>query len=84
MIEKRGRPKETPVGPSPRKSVRTFEDELMIETWIYDLDKFPNGPISVEIKYKPGAINAIKQYAKDAKQEKKAARQMKKINNKQL
>ena len=83
MIEKRGRPKETIIEPSPRKYTKVYEDEDMIETWTYDLDKH-RGPISVDIKYKAGAEKSIKLCAKEAKQEKKTARQMKKINNKQL
>jgi hypothetical protein len=31
---------------------RVYEDEETISTWTYDLDKFKNGPISVDIKYK--------------------------------
>ena len=78
----RGRPKETPIDPyPPRKFTRVYEDEDMIETWTYNLDRC-SGPLSVEIKYKTGAEKAIKQRAKEAKQEKKTARQMKKINNK--
>ena len=46
------------------------------------LDKFERGPISVDIKYKAGAEKRLKLRAKEAKQEKKVARQMKKINNK--
>jgi ribosomal protein S8 len=77
----RGRPKETPTEPyPPRKFTRVYEDEDMIETWTYNLDR-RSGPLSVEIKYKTGAEKAIKQRAKEAKQEKKTARQMKKINN---
>ena len=63
------------------KFTRTYEDEDTIETWTYDLDKFDKGPISVEIKYKAGAEKRIKQRAKDTTQQKKIARQMKKINN---
>ena len=63
------------------KFTRTFEDDLTTEIWEYDLDKFKQGAISVNIKYKPGAEKAIKQHIKQAKQEKKTARQMKKINN---
>jgi hypothetical protein len=63
------------------KFTRTYEDEDTIETWTYDLDKFPNGPISVEIKYKAGAEKRIKQGAKEIKEQQKIARQMKKINN---
>jgi hypothetical protein len=80
MIERRGRPKETVIEPSSRKFTKVYEDEDMIETWTYDLDKH-RGPISVDIKYKTGAEKAIKQRAKEAKQEKKTALQMKKINN---
>ena len=65
-----------------RKFTRVYDDEDVIETWTFDLDKFERGPINVDIKYKAGAEKRIKQRAKDAKQEKKIARQMKKINNK--
>ena len=81
MIEKRGRPKEIIIEPSPRKFTKVYEDEYTTEIWTYNLDKH-HGPLSVEIKYKVGAEKAIKQNAKNAKQEKKTARQMKKINNK--
>ena len=62
------------------KFQRVYEDELTTETWTFDTDKFRNGPISVDIKYKAGAEKAMKLQAKQAKQEKKTARQMKKIN----
>ena len=81
MDERRGRPtsiiQETPS----RKFNRVYEDDETIETWTFDLDKFDKGPISVDIKYKVGADKAIKARAKEAKQIKKVARQMKKINN---
>ena len=76
----RGRPKEIVIEPSPRKFTKVYEDEYATEIWTYNLDKH-HGPLSVEIKYKVGAEKAIKQNAKNAKQEKKTARQMKKINN---
>ena len=63
------------------KFTRTFEDEFTTEIWEYNTDKFENGPISVNIKYKSGAEKAMKQRAKETKQEKKTARQMKKIQN---
>lgn len=75
----RGRPKETPIEPPKTKFTRVYEDELTIETWKFDLNKFDRGPIEVDIKYKAGAEKALKQLAKDAKQQKKIARQMKKI-----
>ena len=64
------------------KFTRVYEDDETIETWTFDLDKFDKGPISVDIKYKAGADKAIKLRAKENKQAKKIARQMKKINNK--
>ena len=64
------------------KFTRVYEDEDAIETWTFDLDKFKRGPIEVNIKYKPGAEKRIKQRVKEAKQQKKIARQMNKINNK--
>ena len=65
-----------------RQFTRVYEDDETIETWTFDLDKFDKGPISVDIKYKAGADKAIKSRAKENKQAKKIARQMKKINNK--
>jgi hypothetical protein len=78
----RGRPKEIPIEPKPTKFIRIYEDELTVETWKFDLKKFDKGPIEVDIKYKAGAEKALKARAKEAKQEKKIARQMKKINEK--
>ena len=81
MEERRGRPKEQNTEEQPRKFTRVYEDEDAIETWTYNLDKF-HGPISVEIKYKPGAEKRIKERAKENKQQKRIARQMKKITEK--
>jgi len=80
MEERRGRPATIIQEEAPRKYTRVYEDEYAIETWTFDIDKFRNGPISVDIKYKAGAEKAIKLNAKNNKQEKKSARQMKKIN----
>ena len=82
MIERRGRPKEIEHEPPPTKFTRVYEDEYTIETWKFDLKKFDKGPIEVDIKYKAGAEKALKLKAKEAKQQKKIDRQMKKINNK--
>ena len=82
MEERRGRPTTTVQDPTELKFSRVYEDEETITTWIFDLEKFDRGPISVDIKYKTGADKAIKARAKEAKQIKKTARQMKKINNK--
>jgi deoxyadenosine/deoxycytidine kinase len=83
MIERRGRPKEIIQEEKPRKYTKVYEDEDMIETWTYDLNKFDKGPISVEIKYKVGAEKRIKERAKETKQIRKTERQMKKITLKQ-
>jgi hypothetical protein len=80
MEEKRGRPAAIIQEEAPRKFTRVYEDEYAVETWSFDIDKFRNGPISVDIKYKAGAEKAIKLNAKNNRQEKKASRQMKKIN----
>jgi hypothetical protein len=63
------------------KFERRYEDEYTIEIWSFDLEIFDKGPISVDIEYKAGAEKAIKKEIKEAKQQKKIARQMKKINN---
>ena len=76
----RGRPAAIIQNDPLRKFTRVYEDEFTIETWTYNLDKFPNGPISVDIKYKPGAEKAFKQMVKQGKLDRRAARQMKKIN----
>ena len=64
------------------KFSRIYEDEETITTWTFDLEKFNRGPVLVDIKYKTGADKAIKARARETKQIKKTARQMKKINNK--
>ena len=76
----RGRPAAIIQNDPLRKFTRVYEDEFTVETWTYNLDKFPNGPISVDIKYKPGAEKAFKQMVKQGKLDRRAARQMKKIN----
>jgi deoxyadenosine/deoxycytidine kinase len=83
MIERRGRPKEIIQEERPRKYTKVYEDDDLIETWMYNLDKFDKGPISVEIKYKLGAEKRIKERAKENKQIRKTERQMKKITLRQ-
>ena len=64
------------------KFQRTYEDETTTEIWTFDTDKFRNGPISVDIKYKNG-VDKPKNWnkmAKQAKDDRRAERQMKKIN----
>jgi len=50
----RGRPA-NPDDTVKTKFTRTFVDEDgVVEIWKYNLDKFPNGPLSVEYKYPKG------------------------------
>ena len=82
MEEKRGRPKEPEAVVAPRKYTKVYEDENTIETWTYDLNKFERGPVLVEIKYKNG-LDKSKNWnklAKQAKDDRRSSRQMKKIN----
>jgi hypothetical protein len=64
------------------KFQRIYEHEDSTEVWTYDTDKFRNGPISVEIKYKEGADKPKNwnKRAKQSKDDRRNARQMKKIN----
>jgi len=64
------------------KFQRTYEDETTTETWTFDTDKFKNGPISVDIKYKDDADKQKNwnKLAKQSRDDKRNARQMKKIN----
>lgn len=55
----------------PTKFEYTFEDEDCISIWKYDKTKFPNGPISVENKWKPAFTNRIKLIQKETKEAKK-------------
>ena len=56
----------------PRKFEVVYKDDDGVESiWKYDLDKFPNGPISTETKYPAGYTKELKQRQKLAKLEKK-------------
>ena len=80
----RGRPKEIIIEPKPSKYSRVFECDECIETWKYDTNKFSKGPIEVSITYK-GGLDKTKNWsklAKEAKEERRTSRQMKKINAK--
>jgi hypothetical protein len=80
MEERRGRPAEIVPQESPCKYTKIYDREDTTETWVYDLDKYPNGPISVDIKYKNGAD---KNWAKMQKEQKRYASSMRKINKAQ-
>jgi hypothetical protein len=66
------------------KFQRTYEHEDSTEVWSFDTDKFRNGPISVDIKYKDGADKSKNwnKVVKQGKDDRRSARQMKKINEK--
>ena len=52
----------------PRKFEIVYKDDDGSESiWKYDLDKFPNGPISVEQKYPPHYEKKLKAQQKEAK-----------------
>ena len=54
----------------PRKFEHIYKDDDGCESiWKYDLDKFPNGPISVENKYPAGYVKDLQQKQKLAKAE---------------
>lgn len=56
--------KQTPKQEKPTKFEYVFEDEECKSVWKYDLDKFKNGPISVEYSYKPHVLKAWELYRK--------------------
>ena len=76
----------------PRKFEHVYKDTNGCESiWKYDLDKFPNGPISVEHKYPPNYETNLKKQQKEAKLErslsvleraKKAKKEGKTLNGK--
>lgn len=47
MAEKKSKPENTPT-----KFEVVYEDEYSISIWKYDLNRFSNGPVEVEQKYK--------------------------------
>jgi hypothetical protein len=80
----KGRPKEMQLEDMPRKFLRIYEDDDTVETWKFDLNKFERGPIEVDIKWKNG-LDKPKNWNKmqrEAKNERRSDRQMKKINEK--
>jgi hypothetical protein len=52
----------------PRKFQHIYKDDDGVESiWKYDLDKFPNGPISVENKFPPYYEKNMKKQQKEIK-----------------
>ena len=82
-IERRGRPK-LDIVEQPRKFTRVYEHEDSTIIWKFDLDITNKGPIDVEIKYKNGS-DTPKYWSKkrkEAKEERRINREMRKINEK--
>jgi len=78
------RPKEIPIEPKPQKWERKFEDDECIEIWKFDSKKTKNGPVEVTITYK-GGYDKPKNWNKmqrQAKDDRRADRQMRKIETK--
>jgi hypothetical protein len=65
----------------PTKFEYTYEDDECISIWKYDKKKFPNGPISVEFKWKTAYTARMKEVQK---QEKAAKKVKTKTNEKTL
>jgi hypothetical protein len=81
-MSKRGRPSVNPTEiEQPIKFERRYEDDETIEVWKYDLKK-SNGPIEVNITYKNNIDKNWEKRAKQAKDDRRTERQMKKINEK--
>jgi hypothetical protein len=73
-IEKRGRPTTASTDPDqqPRKFTRESTNFKGIRSvWKYDLDYYPNGPISVEIFYPSGFVSDAEKEAKLPKTQRK-------------
>ena len=47
-MAQRGRPKSVNIEPNPRVFTREYRDEYGAQTWYFDLDKNPYGPIRVD------------------------------------
>jgi len=44
---------------SKTKFIRTYKSDISTSIWYYDLNKFKNGPVKVEIEYAPGVIESV-------------------------
>jgi hypothetical protein len=84
-VAKRGRPKkiqienDVPKVGNLTKFERRYEDDETIGIWKYDLKK-SNGPIEVNITYKNNVDKHWEKRAKQAKDDRRMERKMRKIN----
>ena len=44
---------------SKTKFIRTYKSDISTSIWYYDLNKFKNGPVKVEIEYAPGVLESM-------------------------
>jgi hypothetical protein len=78
----RGRPPVTEDNIRPNKFEMRYENNDSTEVWKYDLNKNPTGPIEVIIEYKKDVVKNWGNKLKEAKAQKKVAKQMKQIQSK--
>ena len=78
----RGRPPQTEDKIKPVKYDVRYENDDSTEVWKYNTKLNPTGPVEVIITYKGDAVKKWGSKLKEAKQQKKTALQMKKINQK--
>jgi hypothetical protein len=78
----RGRPPQLEDKTRPVKYEVKYENDDSTEIWKYNTKLNPTGPVEVNITYKGNAIKEWGGKLKEAKQQKKTALQMKKINEK--
>ena len=60
---------------SKTKFTRTYTSDTSTSIWYYDLNKFKNGPVKVEIEYAPGVLESIYKIKKEKKKKVKTVKQ---------
>ena len=78
----RGRPAQVEDKVKPVKYEVCYDNDDSTEVWKYNTKLNPTGPVEVVINYKGNAVKEWGGKLKEAKQQKKTALQMKKINEK--
>jgi hypothetical protein len=78
----RGRPAQVEDKVKPVKYEVRYDNDDSTEVWKYNTNLNPTGPVEVVINYKGNAVKEWGGKLKEAKQQKKTALQMKKINEK--
>jgi hypothetical protein len=60
---------------SKTKFIRTYKSDISTSIWYYDLNKFKNGPVKVEIEYAPGVIESVFKVKQEKKKKVKTVKQ---------